>query len=203
MKRLIILFPIITILFFVLLKIEFSEIYLDVTMEDRFTEYIQNFLYCLSFLFASSIAIGFFKTKGHLYGFLYLVLSIGFIFVCMEEVGWGVRVFGMTVPDYFKQNNVQVELFLNNLGMARPYVNEAYILIGFFGVFSCFMLPNRIKVKYGSAVNYLVPNRFLAFYFFPVFAVYAYISYMSRILVHWTKTNAFHIGPLNEGYFVD
>jgi hypothetical protein len=28
------------------------------------------------------------------------------------------------------------------------------------------------------------------------------MSYISGILVHWFKINAFHIGDLDEGYFV-
>ncbi|MCK4817371.1 tetratricopeptide repeat protein, partial [bacterium] len=203
LKRTIFFFPVIFVFCFVFLKVEFIEIYRDVTREDGFIEYTQSLIYFLSFIFALSIAISFFKKKCNLYSLLYLVLSLGLFFVSMEEIGWGQRIFNITIPGYFIEHNVQSELSFHNLSKARPYVNELYILVGFFGAFSWLMLPKKIKANYNSMVNYFVPNRFLTFYFFPVFAIYIYIAHISGILVHWFRINSFHIGHLDESYFID
>jgi len=195
-------FPIILIVFFVFLKLEFNKLYLDMAREDSFIEYAQSLIYFLSSLFAFSVGIGFLKNKLRLYGWLYIILSLGFIFVCAEEISWGQRIFDMTPGDYFKKHNLQFEITLHNLDTTQPYLGELFMMIGLFGSFSWLIMPRKVRANYSAEMNYFIPDWFLTFYFFPMFFVRAYFAYVSWIVVRWSGINAFRVGNQCNGYFI-
>lgn len=174
MKKIIFLFPIFVILVLLFLKIVFNELYSNMIQEDNFLEYTQSAMYFFAFIFAISIAIGFFKSKCDLLGILYLVLSIGFIFVSMEEISWGQRIFNIKPNNFFELYNVQKELNLHNLGIIHYITYGIFALVGFLGAFAWLILPEKIKSSRNSKIYFFVPDWFFALYFFPVFAIYLY-----------------------------
>ena len=79
-KKIIFFSPFMIISWFVFLKIEFNETYLNLLKEDGVVEFTQSFVYFLSSIFALLITVKFFRTKHNLYALLYLLLSIGLFF---------------------------------------------------------------------------------------------------------------------------
>ena len=162
------LFPLALLLGFIVLKIADEAAYRSLIRENGPVENVQAFFFLLTAVSAGWAATGFLKNRIYLFGFFYIVAAAGFFFIGMEEIAWGQHFLQITLPDYFKQHNVQSELSLHNLQPVRDYVNEAYILIGFYCGFAWLFIPEKIKRINRSAAEYIIPDRTLAFYFFPV-----------------------------------
>lgn len=173
-KKIIFIFPIILISYFIFLKIAFNEIYTSIIKEDNLLETAEVVIYFISFLFAISISINFFRKKYNLYGILYLALSFGLILICGEEISWGQRIFKIVIPEYFKVHNVQEELTLHNLDFLHNPTYGLYVLLGFYGTFAWLLVSGKIKNKYNSFVKYFVPDWYLVFFFLPVFIIFSY-----------------------------
>jgi len=199
LKRVVFLFPIIIIFFFLFLKIVFNEIYHNMIQEDSLIEHTQSAAYFCSFIFALLIAISFFKTKNNFHGFLYLILSLAFIFICGEEISWGQRIFNIPTSEYFHAHNIQKEITLHNLdfiflkisGVTLELLDYVYVLIGFFGAFAWLMLPEKIQANHNFSVTFFIPDWFLTFYFFPVFGIYFIFGFM-RVIVDWFRLHEFY-----------
>ncbi len=143
-----------------------------IIMEDEPIENLQFLFYFLSLAVALFIGVRFFKTRNNLLGLLYLVFAFALFFLAMEEISWGQRIFSILTPAYFEENNFQKELNVHNLDW--DFSTLSYIPVGFIGAFAWLVLPARIKAKYSSMVDFLVPKWYLTFYFLPVFITYVY-----------------------------
>ncbi|MEK7269941.1 MAG: hypothetical protein AAB215_03260, partial [Planctomycetota bacterium] len=125
-----------------------------------------------------------------LLGLLPVVLG----FVSLEEISWGQRMFGFQGPAFIVTHNTQKELTFHNLKAVQPRLHDAYILVGFLGAFADLLIPDRLKEKFQPAARYVVPDRVLAFYFLPTFAIYLYMQYASRILSKWFGLQSCNVG---------
>lgn len=204
MKIVIFIFPIALLFIFILLKITSQKIYWGIIQEDNFIENMQSIVYFVSFTVAILISHSFFKEKKRLYALLYLVLSLGFLFISIEEISWGQRIFGIPTPKFFQHHNWQRELSLHNLNAVKPrFLHTVYILVGFYGSFAWLILrlvlPYRIRLKISSAINFTVPYWYLTFYYFPVFVIYLYFEYVSKFLLSLHISDHFRAPP---GFFV-
>jgi hypothetical protein len=155
-----------------------------IAMEDGPVEYGTSIAYLLACILSFSISKGLYKQGQMFFTLLYVILSVGFIFICMEEVSWGQRIFHVQTPDAFMTYNTQKELTLHNM-WGRQLLHGSYIIIGFYGIFARLILPGKIKKHYNSVVNLFVPDYLLVFYFLPVFILYVYYDYLSPLLVSW------------------
>ncbi len=203
LKKGIFFFPLILVGVFAILKVIAPEFYGSINGEFGLVKNAQSLVCLIASVFALLVAVGFIKKGLRLYAALYALFAAGLFFVSMEEIGWALKIFNAPVPDYFKVHNIQSEVSLHNLPSVRWYVNEAYILLGFFCAFLWIIVPKRIKAIDPDTTGYLIPDRSLIGYFLPVFALYAYFVYLSGILVHLTGVNAFHIGFMNGPYIID
>jgi hypothetical protein len=57
-----------------------------------------------------------------------LIAGLASILVCLEEISWGQRIFGIETPEVLSEINTQDELNLHNL--FTNYFNESYFFIG-------------------------------------------------------------------------
>ena len=73
------------------------------------------------------------RTSGALPWFL-VGLSLFCVFVAMEEISWGQRVFGHRPPDYFLAENFQQELNLHNIASTDVRMNAFRAIILGYGV---------------------------------------------------------------------
>jgi hypothetical protein len=182
--------PLIIICCFILLKILSYQRYENLVGEDYLVENLQSCVYFLAFAVALFAGFRFFRTRQNPIGLLYLVLAFGLFFIAMEEISWGQRIFNIATPTFIAEHNYQEEISLHNFGR-RPYINLVYTVVGFIGAFAWLptrVLLTRIRARYHSMVNLLVPPWYLAFYFFPAFVIYFYLDicvfYFHRLLLN-------------------
>ncbi len=71
----------------------------------------------------------------------YTVVSLGMIFVAMEEIAWGQWFFSFATPEIFSENNAQGELTLHNLIWWHDYIEALPLLLGVGGVLAIFLAP--------------------------------------------------------------
>ena len=156
-----------------------------VTMEGGPVENGTSLTYFLAFSCALFIAIRFFRVRPrrNLLGFLYLLLSLAFLFVCMEEISWGQEILDIRPSAFFKEHNSQKEYTLHNLeviapnaGEGRNYVHKLYTMVGFVGAFAWLVLRTKMKNNATATVHYFVPSWYLALYFLPVSILYLYVD---------------------------
>ena len=174
-KILILIFPLIMLASFILLKVKLPEAYRYIIREDSYIEYAQFLFFFLSGLLSLVISINFLRTEQRLLGLLYLVLALGFLFVAFEEISWGQRLFNLQAKGYFEERNLQKEYTLHNLNGLTPLHGALCQIIGFYGTFMWLLLPKGIKAI--STVRFLIPDWYLAFYFLPSLFRPSYYKY--------------------------
>jgi hypothetical protein len=180
-KFLIFLFPILFIFSIIIIKCLSPWGYrFLVWHEDSPVEFATSIAYFFSSIISFSISYTSFKRKFFLSSIIYLFFSIGFMFLCWEEISWGQRIFNMEVPDFFITHNRIKEINIHNIsGFAR---NRLYMIVGFCGAFAWLIIPNRIlKARQIVKLNIVLPDYLLFFYFFTVFALYLYCDFLSSI----------------------
>jgi hypothetical protein len=200
--------PLIIISCFMLLKILSYQRYLNLIDEDHLIENLEFGFYFVAFAVALFVGVRFFRARRSLLGLLYLILAFGLFFIAMEEISWGQRIFNIPVPEFFQENNYQEEITLHNLGH-RPanlpedkgnYIDMVFPVFGFIGAFAwllTLMLPERLKARYNSILDFLVPPWYLSLYFFPVFAIYLYVSICVFYLQQFPSTDPY-VGSQEE-----
>jgi hypothetical protein len=174
-------FPLIFIPWVICLSILAYPIYEWLIPEDHPIENLEFLFFFLSFAVALFMGVRFFKTRNNLLGLLYLIFAFGLFLIAMEEISWGQRIFGLVNPTYFEQNNLQKETNIHNLNWDLSTLS--YIPAGFIGAFAWLMLPARIKAKYRSIVDFLVPKWYLTFYFLPIFIISVYYIICQDLLL--------------------
>ena len=183
MKKFIFLFSIIFFLVSLCVKLVSPSKYMLLIQEDSVIEYAQAFFYFLSSMLSFFVAVMFLKNKIALHGILYCILALGLLFVSLEEISWGQRIFDIANPDYFSQHNVQNEISFHNLQTVQPYLHKFYILTGAYGAFAwLFVFPfaSKRKMRCRHIVNYVVPDWFLSSYFFFVFLIYVLFDFITK-----------------------
>jgi len=168
--------PLVALLGFILLKVQFNPIYGQIIQEDNILEYLQSVLYLAAALFAALIVRRFLVTKRYFLGFLYSILSLAFLFVCLEEISWGQRLLDFEGTAYVREHNIQNEFSLHNLNLVQPIIKYMYILVSGVGAFAWLAVPKRTQAKYKSMAGFVIPDRILFFYFFPSFVIYTYLT---------------------------
>jgi hypothetical protein len=125
----------------------------------------------------------FFGNRLILHGVLYGALSIGLLFVAIEEISWGQRILNIATPAYLEQHNTQKEISLHNLHIVQSKLHTVYILVGAHGAFAWVFLARFFpisKAKCRHVVNYLVPDWFISPYFFFTCFIYMLLEYFYR-----------------------
>ena len=182
-KSLIFLFPIAFIFFIIIIKSISPWGYrLLIWREDSPVEFATSIVYFFSFIISFLISSILFKRKLFLSSIIYFILSIGFMFLCWEEISWSQRIFNMEVPDFFSTHHRIKEINIHNIsGFVR---NRIYMIVGFCGAFAWLIIPKRkLKARHITKFNLVIPNYLLFFYFFTVFALYLYCDYLSSMAV--------------------
>ncbi len=193
-KIIIFLLPIVLIIIFILVKFLYPAFYGIIISEDHFVEYFQVFLYLISFISTLFISITFFRSRKYSFGIFYLVLSLALLFWTFDEISWGQRIFNISNTQYFETQNAQKEISIHNLNIFQDYLDEAYIILGFYGAFASFLIPGSIKNRSWKKLQFIMPDWYLSFYFSPVFMIYLFFGYISPFMVHYYEADLFRIG---------
>jgi len=161
------------------------DFYINVIREDGPIENATAIAYFISFIFSLAIA-SFFK-KRKIFLVLFLIFAFGFLFIALEEISWGQRIFNFNTPDWFPEN-LRGETNIHNLAILSDL--RHYLIVSFIGSSAWFVLPKIHDIIFKEAGNnyktflrYVVPSKYLISYFFPMilFSLIMRIMYQDLI----------------------
>ncbi|MBX6323021.1 MAG: hypothetical protein IRY94_14425 [Rhodospirillaceae bacterium] len=72
---------------------------------------------------------------------IYALAGLWLLFIGMEEISWGQRMFGVTPPEFFEENNAQAEITVHNLGPVQVLLDYAYFALGGAGALAWTVVP--------------------------------------------------------------
>ena len=188
------LLPIFILLFFIVLKFKFRNIYVQIVgMDDSIIEDLQVVFYFIAAILALLITKSFLNVKYYLIALIYCILFLGFLFICLEEISWGQRIFNIQYPTSIIANNYQEECNLHNLNIIEPYIYKIYIGASAFCAFAWLIIPVRRRTKLFSMSVYIIPDKMLILYFLPTFAIFLYFDYMGIYSFGLNTTGFIHV----------
>ncbi len=88
----------------------FPAAYIWATYEDLYGEWAQTYLFLIACIFSFLIA-----WRGHHFRWFFGLLALACLYVVLEEISWGQRIFGFESPELFEKHNIQGETNLHNL----------------------------------------------------------------------------------------
>ena len=139
--------------------------YKTLVIEDGAVEYATAGVYFIGFTCGLVLARRLYAKRNFAWALLYACLSFGFLFVALEEISWGQRIFRFGTPEFIEERNIQGEIGLHNLSSFRLLLHPAYIAVGFAGAFGSLIL-SRFRVPI-PIVARLLPPPHLFLYFVP------------------------------------
>jgi hypothetical protein len=180
MKFVAFLFPIALFLIFLVNKLMSPYTYALIIREDSAIEYAQALFYALASVLSFIVSSTFLRNKMVLHGVLFGALTVGLLFIALEEISWGQRIFNIENPEYFEKHNVQKEISFHNLEAVVPILKYIYILTGAYGAFAWLFVMKYVpqeKKGIGHITDYIVPDWFISSYFFFVFLIYTVFDF--------------------------
>lgn len=192
------LVPILLIGIVFLNKIVFGindPVYRDLSSEDNLIENFTVYAYFLAFGFLL-ILLKYFKKNIGVFS-IFLILSIIFLVVGLEEISYGQRILGFN--NLMFSSNTQGEINIHNLDSVQPYRHFYYIIISFLGSFSWLIFPNiKLFSKNELFIKYALPPKFLFSYFIPVLVMFSVLTYIPIEFIHRNVTFGFFINYDSE-----
>jgi len=169
LKRFVFLCPVFVFLFFFVFKRNMSiHAYHSHVLEGGILEITTEINYLICFFLAWYIYISFRNIGKKLLKWLYFLLSLGMLFIFLEEISYGQRLFNIEPPDYFKEKNRQDEINFHNMigfGLTKSMWIFKF-LIGLYGTFSLYLATKLISKKIVpkkcvEIVSWICPNYIL------------------------------------------
>lgn len=167
--------------------------------EDALVENLQFFFFFATGLMGIWLADRFRRAKDGLNALAYAFFGLLCVFIAMEEISWGQRVFDFGTPDAFK-SNIQDEFNLHNLGPIQKLLFLFYTLVGAYACLSGFLwavpaLRRRRRFLFLSVCPCL------CFYFLPVVVYGVYrlrLGSWSKMRLHLSHQEARMISIIQE-----
>ncbi|MEW5757248.1 MAG: tetratricopeptide repeat protein [Pseudomonadota bacterium] len=100
---------------YLLMAVKYPFAYIYATYEDMYGEWAQFYFFLAACLFSFKVAL-----RPSKYRAFFSLLGVACLYVLLEEVSWGQRLFGFESPDLFKESNLQGETNLHNF-FVGPY----------------------------------------------------------------------------------
>lgn len=192
------LVPILLIGIVFLNKIVFGindPVYRDLSSEDNLIENFTVYAYFLAFGF-SLILLKYFKKNIGVFS-IFLILSISFLIVGLEEISYGQRILGFN--NLMFSSNTQGEITIHNLDSVQPYRHFYYISASFLGSFSWLIFPKiQLFSKNELFIKYLLPPKFLFSYFSSVLIIVSVMKYVPVEFINGKITFGFFINYDSE-----
>ena len=162
--------PLSFMMYLVVTNANSPSFYKTLVIEDGPVEYATAGVYLIGFVCGLVLAHRLHAQRNLAWALLYAALSFGFLFVALEEISWGQRIFQLGTPEFIEDRNIQGEIGLHNLSSIRLLLHPAYIAIGCGGAFGSLIL-SRARVP-TSILARLLPPPHLFLYFAPSFLFY-------------------------------
>jgi len=100
---------------YAVMAFNFPIAYIWATYEDLIGEWSQTYFFLAASLVAGSVAL-----QNSRYRWFFVLFALAGLYVVLEEISWGQRIFGFSTPDFLKEHNLQGEANLHNL-FTGPY----------------------------------------------------------------------------------
>jgi hypothetical protein len=134
---------------------------------------MQSLFYGLAAVFAFAASKNLLRKRMFPHAALCALLATGLLFVSLEEISWGQRIFKIETPFFLKQHNVQEELSVHNLLPVQPYIHKMYMLTGAYGAFAWIIAAlavpgvrfRRLHIVHFTAVPWFISPCFLVVFF--------------------------------------
>jgi hypothetical protein len=190
-KLVVFFIPISAILVIGLYKYQFGAeeyFYLRFVQEDGPVEYATFVAFVVSSGLCLLTGLKALKTRGQLIGCFHFLLSAFLLFLGLEEISYGQRIFGFETPSDLATINTQSELNLHNISslklVMQDYGPELIFKYGLFGWALTWLLRRFVALwskflptsrQVAVSVELVFPPWYAASYFVPM-VVYAYMS---------------------------
>jgi tetratricopeptide (TPR) repeat protein len=160
---------------YVIMAMSFPLAYIWATYEDLVGEWAQFYFFLLALITSVRIA---FSTPA--YRRFFALLSLACLYVVLEEISWGQRIFGWESPDYFKSQNLQGETNLHNI-ITGPYSTSIKAAVTYFlaGGLVAYGLIYQLSMRLGWRFAMWLNAKGLAsppMYLWPFFCTAAYLE---------------------------
>ena len=190
--------PILLIIIVFFNKIFFGindPVYRYLTTEDNLIESLTANYYFIAFGFSLFILK---YIKKHIGVFsIFLIISIIFLIVGLEEISYGQRILGFN--NLMFSANTQGEINIHNLDLVQPYRHFYYISVAFLGSFSWLILPKiQLFSKNELFIKYVLPPKFLFSYFSSVLIIVSVMKYVPVEFINGNVTFGFFINYDSE-----
>lgn len=179
----VLLAPLIIASGFLSTKLWAPDQYLTLIEEDTLLEYCQPVLYAIAAMLALTVSYRFWRRSLPVHGVLFGLFASGLLFVALEEISWGQRIFHVETPDYFDRHNYQQEISVHNLLVVQPSLPNLYIMVGAYGGFGWILRRRFARASETDSqqlLHHCVPDWYLSSYFLCVFLVYGLLAYVTR-----------------------
>lgn len=113
--------------------VPFPRWFLWLIDEDSLLETLQFVLILAAAVLLARLSATLFRGGRGGMGTLYLLATLGAVFVAGEEISWGQRIFGWSTPEALETLNAQQEISVHNIhGLHGPFI-YAVMLSGMYG----------------------------------------------------------------------
>ena len=164
--------------------------YLLAVREDSFAEGVTALAFLGGCVVSSMIVKKMSVARRYLLSVYYALISVFCLFVALEEVSYGQRLFGFATPEPVAARNLQKDMTIHNLEAVEVlFFRLGPLALGLFGMldFIRLALRRRIDPRRAEVLSFMVPPWFLGSWFVPIalFAVYATFFWGQAALVEW------------------
>jgi hypothetical protein len=187
---------------FLFVKVKWNNVYVNIIQEDSLVENSQFVAYLGSSMLAIYAGLGCLKKSHLLNGFILLILAFLLMFVSLEEISWGQRLFLISTPEWFQQNNTQKEINVHNLKPVQHVLHLLYVLVG--ALFTFGWIPakyisssRRMRLDVKAILLLFSPRWYLMLFFVPTTVINMYFLLTTnpgQRMLHWLGYKAVQIG---------
>ena len=183
-RIIILILPLILIIYLLLLRSFSFPVYQRVGAEDNLLEWGQFFLYLFSGILTILLAIKYKENKFLLV--IYIILTLGLIFIAFEEISWGERIPFLpnifALPTELTERNVQGEQNIHNIDSIHSIIGYIYIVLGFIG---CFAWIGKRLIKNQQILEKLLRKHLIILY---LSGITSFTSFLF-LLIYYPETN--------------
>jgi len=164
--------------------------YLLAVREDSFVEALTALAFLGGCVASSMIVKKMYLARRYFLVTYYALISVFCLFVALEEVSYGQRLFGFATPEPVAARNLQKDMTIHNLEAVEAlFFKLGPLALGLFGMLDFVRLALRrwIDPRRAEVLSFMVPPWFLGSWFVPIalFAVYAIFFWGQGALVEW------------------
>ncbi|MGH1486620.1 MAG: tetratricopeptide repeat protein [Cellvibrionaceae bacterium] len=168
-------------------------LYVHAIFEDSVIEYLTSTLYFSS---SALLLVFIYSRKSRSFG--YYLLLVCFLFMALEEISWGQRIFGLSTPESLAKVNFQKELNIHNVIDINPHLKTLGVLVLLWSAFSSLLLKIQLFRRIDESIG--IPFPFLNQ--LPIFLVVA-IFLHQRPFLYGTELSEFILSVVFFFYVVE